>query len=812
MRNKCLFIITLLAFLLSPLLSIAQNEPGAPVLFNNNWLFYKGDITDGSAGGAASVNWEQVQLPHDWSIQGPFSEEWASATGYLPGGIGWYKKTFTTSKNWAGQQVYIYFDGVYKNSEVWINGHYLGKRPNGFIAFQYELTPFLNYSGNNTITVKVDHSEFADSRWYTGSGIYRNVYLIVKNPTHFDLWGLAVNTPEVSAKNASITVKASIRSKKAKEKVDFKITLLDASGHPVLSANKKLVTSDSINEVQIDQDLRLPKLWSVEHPYLYTLVASLTKDGKVIDVVKQPIGVRSIRFDKDKGFFLNNISTKLKGVCIHDDAGALGVAIPEEVWARRLKILKGAGVNALRLSHNPHADYLYDLCDQMGFMVMDEAFDEWEIGKNKWVKGRNIGTPLKDGYNEYFKEWADRDLQDMVLRDRNHPSIILWSIGNEIDYPNDPYSHPILNTGNNPQIYGKGYLPDHPPASNITAIAKRLVSDVKRIDTTRPVTAALAGVIMSNEVGYPEALDVVGYNYQEYRYVEDHKKYPDRIIYGSENSMQANAWAAVDTNEYISGQFLWTGIDYMGEAGKWPQRSSGAGIIDLAGFKKPEYFFRQSLWAAKPMAFIGATPISNKEDGGTWSHRRVQHTWNWPAGSRVTVECFTNCDEAELFINGKSQGRQSKASAVSKIPHWDVDFQPGAALVKGYKNGVVVSSDTIRTAADASVLTAHADQTIFKPGHSGLSQVEIKVLDNNGNQVYSAKNEIQVMVNGPARLLGLESGSTNSHESYQANTRAALNGQLLAYIQTDGRPGSVNIKITSAGLKPVSLQLIIKQH
>ncbi len=810
-NRKSYIIFYLFIALLLPKALKAQNAIGAPVLFNDAWLFHKGDITDGNAGGPANTNWEHVQLPHDWSIHQPFSEEWASATGYLPGGIGWYKKTFTTQKSWAGQQVYIYFDGVYKNSEVWINGHYLGKRPNGFVAFEYELTPFLNHAGNNVLTVKVDHSEFADSRWYTGSGIYRNVYLVVKNPTHFNLWGLAISTPEISTEKATISVRANIISKKSKEKIGFKISLLDNSGRSVLSAQKELITGDSVNTIKIDRDLPAPKLWGTEHPYLYTLIASLVKDGKVIDEVKQQVGVRSIRFDKDKGFFLNNISTKLKGVCIHDDAGALGVAVPKEVWVRRLKILKDAGINALRLSHNPHADYLYDLCDQMGFLVMDGAFDEWEVGKNKWVNGWNVGTPSKDGYHEYFKEWADRDLRDMVLRDRNHPSIILWSIGNEIDYPNDPYSNPILNTGRNPQIYGKGYLPDHPPASEITGIAKRLVSVVKNVDTTRPVTAALAGVIMSNEVGYPEALDVVGYNYQEYRYADDHKKYPNRIIYGSENSMQAQAWAAVDTNEYISGQFLWTGIDYMGEAGKWPQRSSGAGIIDLAGFKKPEYFFRQSLWASKPMVFIGATPISGKEDGGIWSHRRVQHNWNWLADSKMRIECFTNCDEAELFINGKSQGKQSKADAASKIPHWDVDFQAGVALVKGYKNGKVVAADTITTAGDASALAAYADQSIFKLGYAGLSQVEIKITDNNGNQVYSAKNEIQVTVDGPAHLLGLESGSTSSHESYQANSREALNGQLLAYIQTDGKPGPVIIKITSAGLKPVTLHLIIKQ-
>jgi beta-galactosidase len=286
-------------------------------------------------------------------------------------------------------------------------------------------------------------------------------------------------------------------------------------------------------------------------------------------------------------------------------------------------------------------------------------------GKNKWVKGWNVGTPSKNGYHQYFKEWATRDVTDMVMRTRNHPSIIMWSIGNEIDYPNDPYTHEILNTGRNPQIYGKGYLSDHPAASQLTVIARQLAKAVKAVDKTRPVTAALAGVVMSNEVGFPEELDVVGYNYQEYRYPEDHKKYPNRIIYGSENGMQRQAWAAVDSNEYISAQYLWTGIDYLGEAGKWPQRSNGAGLLDLAGFKKPEYFYRQSIWADKPMVYIGAREVKIAEDRGIWSHKSVQPVWNWPANSKMRVDCFTNCQEAELFLNGKSLGKLSRGAASS---------------------------------------------------------------------------------------------------------------------------------------------------
>ena len=809
-NKKSYIIFYVLIILLLPQALKAQNTIGSPILFNDAWLFHKGDITGGDTGGPVYLSWKSIQLPHDWSIEGPFSEDWASSTAYLPGGVGWYKKTFTANKIWAAKQVYIYFDGVYKDSEVWINGHFLGKRPNGFIPFQYEISPYLNYKGVNTLTVKVDHSEFADSRWYTGSGIYRNVYLVVKNPVHIGLWDVAFTTPIVSANKSSIKVKVTVTNSKASvANVNLKVNLLDSVGRIIATAQKPLVAQKGENEITFNSEVTSTHLWSVEHPYLYQLQVQVFQNGKLIDQVNQQAGIRSIRFDKDKGFFLNDKSTKIKGVCIHDDAGALGVAVPEEVWVRRLKTLKEAGVNALRMSHNPHADYLYKLADEMGFLVMDEAFDEWEIGKNKWVKGWNVGTPSKDGYHEYFKEWADRDLRDMILRGRNHPSIIMWSIGNEIDYPNDPYSNQVLNTGTNPQIYGKGYLPDHPAASGLTVIARQLVKTVKSVDQSRPVTAALAGVVMSNEVGYPEVLDIVGYNYQEYRYLEDHKKYPERVIYGSENGMRKQAWDAVDSNAYISAQFLWTGIDYMGEAGKWPYRSSGAGLLDLAGFKKPEYYYRQSLWADKPMVYIAGREIVAADSNHRW-RRELAPTWNWPLASKIDVECYTNCQEAELFLNGRSLGKKSRLQVKDRILHWDVDYQPGELLVKGYNNGVQVSSNDIKTSGEALKINAITSQAVFKSNTKGLSQIEIQVTDAEGNPVYNSANEITVELTGPGRVIGLESGSLSSHEDYQSNKRNALHGRLLAYVQTTGKPGKIQVNISSKNLKPVTVSLTIQ--
>lgn len=812
LKKKLLTVCGLLLLLGMTTAVQAQTGSGGSKLFDDGWYFHKGDIAGGLYGGAAGTAWRSVQLPHDWSIEGPFSEEWASATAYLPGGIGWYKKTFIAPVTWRSKKIFISFDGVYKNSEVWINGHYLGKRPDGFVPFEYDLSPYLHFgSEKNLIVVKADHSEFADSRWYTGSGIYRDVYLVIKNKIYVQPFDIAFSTPQVSSKSAEVQLNASITNSTATAApVTVSLRLLDPQGKPVLRESKKLMMKPGQNAVQFRHELLNPALWSVDHPKLYRLQLQLIRNGALAGSETIAAGIRSIRFDQDKGFFLNGENLKLKGVCIHDDAGALGVAVPREVWVRRLKLLKAAGVNALRMSHNPHAAYLYDLCDEMGFLLMDEAFDEWEIGKNKWVHGWNVGKPSKDGYHEYFKEWSHRDLEAMIKRDRNHPSVILWSIGNEIDYPNDPYSNPVLDSGKNPQIYGRGYSPSNPPASQITVIAKDLVKTVKMIDTTRPVTAALAGVVMSNEVGYPEVLDVVGYNYQEYRYAEDHKRYPNRVICGSENGMSWQAWEAVDTNRYISGQFLWTGIDYLGEAGRWPQRSNGAGLLDLAGFRKPEYYYRQSLWAAKPMVFIGVKEASEKQDHGIWSHRSVQPLWNWPQDAQLDVECYTNCEAAELFINGKSLGRQQRDTCKGQIPAWNIGYQPGTLVVKGYDKGRIVAMDTLKTFAAAAKIEAIPDHKIFAAAKRGICQVELRVTDANGVPVYTAENDISVEISGDARLLGIESGSTTSHESYQANHRLALRGKLLVYVQTNGKPGDVTLHFRSDRLQPASVVLRVK--
>ncbi|MBO2007469.1 sugar-binding domain-containing protein [Hymenobacter negativus] len=779
--------------------SYAQRQQ---ILFNADWKFHLGDVPGSEQPRAADKDWRTLDLPHDWSIEGPYSQEWASATAFLPGGIGWYRKTFAVPAGFRAKKVFIYFDGVYKNSEVWLNGHSLGKRPSGFASFQYELTPFLSATGPNVLAVKVDHHEAADSRWYTGSGIYRNMYLLATAPVHIRPWGVAFTTPTVSAGAATGRVGVSFTNASASAaSVTVTSTLLDAKGQTVATAKQTVAAKPGTDAMaNLTFPIKQPALWSVAHPNLYRLRTTLVVAGQPVDEVAEEVGVRTIRFDANEGFFLNGENMKLKGLCIHDDAGALGVAVPPEVWERRLQKLKEGGCNSLRMSHNPHADYLYQLCDRLGLLVMDEAFDEWEHGKNKWVAGWNVGTPAQFGAHEYFKEWGERDLRDMVLRNRNRPSIIMWSIGNEIDYPNDPYTHEVLNTGRNPQIYGKGYLPNHPPASEMGPIAKRLAAVVKKADNSRPVTAALAGVVMTNFTDYPAALDVVGYNYQEFRYPEDHQKYPNRVIYGSENGMAREAWAAVDSNAYVSAQYLWTGIDYLGEAGKWPQRANGAGLLDLAGFPKPEFYLRQSLWTSAPMLYLVAAEAPAA--GATPSRRqRGTATWNWPAASQVRVTAYTTNEVTELFLNGQSLGRKT-----GRQPTWDVPYAAGELSAKGYRSGKAVSEMKLQTAGAPAAIQLKPDRSTLLGKTCGLAQLEVTIVDEAGRPVLTATDEITVALTGPARLLGIENGDLANHDNPTTPQHRAHNGRLLVYVQATG-PGTISVTLTAPGLPAAVTEL-----
>lgn len=776
----------------------AQVSFGEPEKINAHWFFSKEDLQEASLKDFDDANWQRVDLPHDWSIEEPYSPTLASATGYLPGGIGWYRKHINIPEHKKGQKVYVYFEGIYRNGSVFINGHFVGMRPNGYISYMYDITPWIDFGKENVIAVKVDHSKFIDSRWYTGSGIYRDVYLIYANPVHIAQWGVYYHTLMKNRNRAVVEVETRVHNTTLQEKnLTVKQDIFDKEGRLVASTSStiKAVPGDS-NLVR--QKLRLvkPQLWLLEKPYLYDLKTSILDDGQFLDQTTTRLGIRTLGFDPDKGFSLNGENFKVKGVCLHHDAGTLGSAVPKEVWKRRLITLKSLGVNAIRTSHNPQAPVLYDLCDELGFLVLNEAFDEWEFPKKKWVEGWNIGTPAFQGAYEFFEAWGEVDLRDMVLRDRNHPSVFMWSIGNEVDYPNDPYSHPILDKEGIQQQHTKGYQPNQPSAERLGGIAKRLAAVVREFDASRPVTAALAGAVMSNETEYPGALDVVGYNYTERRYAQDHKTYPDRIFFGSENGHSYKAWKAVTDNEYIFGQFLWTGINYLGEAGRWPSRGSNSGLLDMAGFIKPRGFFRKSLWSDEPMIYVGTYPVSK----GRRSLIDAPKVWNFQEGDSVRVIAYTNCGSAQLYLNGELIGSEKSRNEETGVIIWDVVYHPGILEARGFNEQRLVALDRIETSGRPFAIEAHRwnDNSAVKAGD--VVQIEIRIVDEKGRYVFLSDNEVTCMVHGPAKLLGLEASNTSDMGNYNDNKQRVYQGRMIAYIKTEAK-GNVELSFSSPWLE-----------
>ncbi|MFO8002488.1 MAG: glycoside hydrolase family 2 TIM barrel-domain containing protein [Marinilabilia sp.] len=773
-----------LTFLVNFTVLSGQVSFGEPCNINSDWSFKKGDIENAEARDFDVSEWRSVDLPHDWSIEGPYSPHHASATGYLPGGIGWYRKNFEVPEAKKDQKVYIYFEGIYRNGTLFVNGDSVGMRPNGYISYMYDITSYLEAGKENTIAVKVDHSQSIDSRWYTGSGIYRDVYLVYANPVHISRWGVFYQTRMTDNESALVDVETRISNNLDKgQDVTVEQEILDHNDRSVGSSSREFsVAERDSNAVVQTLEVDDPSLWSVDDPYLYKLKTTVFKDGNLIDETTTRLGIRTMDFDANKGFALNGESMNVKGVCLHHDAGTLGSAVPREVWKRRLKRLKSLGCNAIRTSHNPQAPDLYELCDELGLLVLNEAFDEWEYPKKKWVEGWNVGEPAFQGSYEFFEEWGERDLRDMILRDRNHPSVFMWSIGNEVDYPNDPYSHPILDEESIQQQHTSGYQPDQPHAERLGGIAKRLADVVRENDPSRPVTAGLAGPVMSNETDYPGALDVVGYNYTERRYETDHEAYPERILYGSENGHSYDAWKAVRDNDYIFGQFLWTGINYLGEAFRWPSRGFTSGLLDLGGFIKPRGYFRKSLWTSEPMIYVGAYPLPKEGQGPLIDAPSV---WNFETSDTVRVVSYTNCSSARLFLNGQEIGEEKTRDEETGVVIWEVVYKPGNLVVKGYNGDEQVALDHIETTARPKAVEAKRwrDGNVQK---GDVLQIEIQTVDEEGRHVYLSDEEITCNIEGPAELMGLESSDPSDMGNYNDNRHRVYRGQMIAYVKATG--------------------------
>jgi beta-galactosidase len=770
-------------FIVSPL--VAED-------FDFDWRFSKGNFAMAMIPSFDDGDWRQINLPHDWSIEGPFSKDLGSGNGYAPGGIGWYRKHFKLDSVHKDKAIVIEFDGIYNNSEVWINGQFVGRRPYGYSSFQYDLTPHIKFGDTeNVLAVRVDHTRFADSRWYTGSGIYRHVHLHIRDKLHIGHWGVYVTTPEVSSESGTVRIETTVQNDDSQTRAfSLQSEIVTNRGDTIgsLTTSEELASGARETFVQTIK-IKNPQRWSINTPTLYTLKSRVLDGEAVLDSQTTPFGFRTLRFDPDKGFFLNDESVKLKGVCLHHDAGCLGAAVPDKVLEHRLKLMKAIGANAIRTSHNPPAPELLDICDRIGLLVMDEAFDEFTPPKNKWVEGRNVGSPSRFGYGEVFEKWSTIDVRDMILRDRNHPCIIMWSIGNEIDYPNDPFSHPVL---------GEQFRPEHPSAENMVKYAKPLVDVVKQWDKTRPVTMALASITMSNAVELPQILDVVGYNYQEQFYDADHKTYPNRFIYGSENGDSYRAWMAVRDNEYIAGQFLWTGIDYLGEANRWPNRAFGSGLVDLCGFIKPNGWFRKSLWVDESMVYICASAAGNRR----FRWRRPLESWNWRENQTVNVLCYTNCPEVSLSLNDTLIGLKSSSQAEQGVLTWQVPFQAGTLKVVGLKDGQEVCEYVLRTAGPGRRIVVSQDVAEIRADGRDICFLSFEIQDENGVRVPDAENELTFELSGPARIIGIGNGDLNSFEPVQDLKHKAYRGRGLAILQSTRSPGEVTVKVTADGLEP----------
>ncbi len=800
--------------LLAVLLSVVGSDAMAQVCFgdaakfNDGWVF---SLSDDPASKNIRFNdsaWEGVAVPHDWSVKGELSTTLSSCSGYLPAGIGWYRKSFTVDDQKPFH--YIYFEGVYNRSEVYLNGHMLGRRPSGFASFMYDMTPYLR-EGENILAVRVDRTLKDDCRWYTGSGIYRDVWIVGAEEVHIAQWGVTYRAEKFEGNKAQVAVDVEVDNRIATtDRLDINVQLKDKQGRVVAKSTTRAISGvEGVHKRSLKLTVNGVNRWSLDDPYLYTLVCEVKRAGKVVDRTAVAAGLRELTFDPNKGFALNGEWMNVKGVCLHQDAGVLGVAVPDDIWRYRLKRLKELGVNSIRMSHNPQAPIVYQLCDEIGLLVKDEAFDEWEYPKRKWMDGWNQLIAGFQGNTDFFDEWCERDVTDMVRRNRNHPSIFMWSIGNEVDYPNDPYSHPILDgTTIQQRMYG-GYDPDAPDALDLGRISKRLVECVKSADTSRPVTAALAGVVMSNETDYPFNLDVVGYNYTESRYEIDHQLYPDRVIYGSENGASYKSWTYVRDLEYIFAQYLWTSADYLGEAGKWPSRGSKNGLVDLASQIKPRGYFRSTLWCDKPITYVGSYIPHNRIKGyNTPYSLDAWDVWNYEPGDVVRVVCYTNAPQARLLLNGEVVGEMKPFDEVHGMICWDVPYSPGLLRAEGCDaSGKVISDFEIKTSGLPYALRVTTDKEQLEPGGS-VAHLVVEIVDEHGVVVKLADNEVMCTVEGDsAKFIGLEAGNIFDMSSYNDDTHRAYYGRIVSYIQSSEKSGKVKVKFSSPLLKSCEIEL-----
>jgi len=765
---------------LTAILVLADGPAGAPapasvrttLSFDPDWKFLKDDAKGAEDPGFDDSSWRALSVPHDWSIEGPFDETnpTGGAGGFLPAGVGWYRKHFTLPDGDAKKKVFIDFDGVMANSDVWINGFHLGKRPYGYVSFRYELTGHLTFGDNapNVLAVRADNSAQPASRWYSGAGIYRNVRLVVTDPVHFDHWSTFVTTPSVSADSATVHVQSTVVNQSdSPGQITVQLTLLDPSGQVVqtVKASQTIAVGQSA-DFQQDIPVSSPQIWDLDHPVLYHVVSQVQNGATTLDDETTPFGIREFHFDAATGFWLNGKNIKLKGVCLHNDVGALGSAVPERAWEKRLAALKELGVNAIRTSHNPPSPEFLDLCDRLGLLVMDEMFDCWLVGKNPY------------DYHLYFKDWSITDLTDSVRRDRNHPSIILYSAGNEIH--------------------------DTPNAESAKAILKGLVDAFHQNDPTRPVTQALFRASVSHDFdnGLADMLDVIGENYRYNELQAAHESKPDRKIIGTEYGHDLKDWIVMRDDPAFSGEFLWTGVDYLGEAHQWPAVGSKDGLLDRTDAPRPLAFQRESWWGDKPMVCMArdeGQEATGNQVGEPQKFARRSSDWSPANTGAQTVEVYSNCDDVELFLNDRSLGSQPRpADDAPRL--WKIPFEAGTLKASAKNGGQEVATQVLQTAGAAAKILLETDRANLSPDWDDVSYVRATVVDANNVPVPSATDLITFSVSGPGAVAAVDSGDMASHEPFQASERHAYGGTCIAIIRATAATGQIQVNAKATGL------------
>jgi beta-galactosidase len=766
----------------------AEN-PRHEISMDQNWFFSLENPTNAESSAFNDSAWRKLDVPHDWSIEGPFDEKnpAAGAGGFLPTGIGWYRKHFTLPADCSQKRSFIDFDGVMANSDVWINGFHLGKRPYGYVSFRYELTDHLNFGDNktNVLAVRADNSAQPASRWYAGAGIYRHVRLVVTDPVHVENWATFVTTPQASLTKARVEVKTVVTNQSSSASVlIMRWTIFSPDGKSLLAAdsNPHRIASFAATEFRPEFEIRNPKLWNLEHPTLYRLVAEIkTSAEAVLDRQTVCFGIREARYEAATGFWLNGQNLKIKGVCLHHDAGALGAAVPLRAWERRLEILKSLGCNAIRTAHNPPAPEFLDLCDRMGFLVMDEMFDCWTVGKNRY------------DYHLQFNEWSKIDARDTILRDRNHPCIVVYSAGNEIH--------------------------DTPKAEIAKQILSGLVEVFHQNDPTRPVSQALFRPNVSHDYdnGLADLLDVVGQNYRENEILAAHESKPVRKILGTENGHDRKVWLALRDNPPYAGQFLWSGIDYLGESRRWPVMAVGSGLLDRTGAPRPRAFERQSWWSDKPMVYIcrrvepeGATP---SDPGFNPLTRRQTQFSDWTPHNtephNETVEVYSNCEQVELVLNKKSLGSKSLPADASPRT-WKVPFERGTIKAVGKNRSHIVATHELQTAGKASKILLKTERASLTADWDDLAYIEATVVDHDGILVPDASQQISFKVTGAGSIAAVDNGDNSSHESFQADQRRAYQGRCFAIVRAYAF-GNITLEASADGLNSAATKIRVRE-